>query len=310
MRRLLSGIPIQCARTGQVVFSHLAATYSRTDLFPMGLAVLVMLLLKRHYSLATAMQLDWILASTAKLVSWTTSAHLVPEIGVGYVDFSKGIIVAPACAGVNFMIMAFGLTAFYGLHHIRRLPSQLALLPLALAAAYGLTLMVNTMRIDLSMTLYNADIYTGRLTVARVHRLAGVGLYFSALWLHFLGLRHTMAFYCNYFVRQDRSKHISTAGWWVWSWYLIIALAVPLANLAWQRGSPAFAEHCITVLLACTAFWGLIAVSGRLLKILYRCLWEWFPGLYVSKRELMRKVTARWYGRHLYRLRKKVLSQP
>ncbi|MGB6065605.1 MAG: exosortase K [Desulfomonilaceae bacterium] len=287
MRKLLSGIPNQCVSTGQVVFGHVAATYSRTDLFSVGLTVLVLLLLKRHYSLATATQLDWILAPTAKLVSWSTSAHLVPEIGVGHVDLAKGIVVAPACAGVNFMIMAFGLTAFYGLRHVRRFASQLAWLLLALAAAYGLTLVVNTMRIALSMSLYDVDIYTGWLTVARVHRLAGVGLYFSALWLHFLGLRQVMAIYCRHFVRQKHHKHMHTSGWWVWSWYLLVALAIPLANLAWQNASPAFGEHCITVFIACPAFWALIMVISRLFKILYRCLSGWFPDLYVSKPEVM-----------------------
>jgi exosortase K len=299
MSRLLSDIPSQCATTGRIVFAPLSASYSRTDLFPAGLAVLAMLLLKRHYSLATATQLDWILAPTAKLVSWFTSAHLVTEFGVGHVDFAKGIIVAPACAGVNFMIMAFGLTAFYGLHHIRRLPSQLIWLPLALAAAYGFTLMVNAIRIALSMTLYNANIYTDWFTVARVHRLAGVALYFAVLWLYFFGLQQVVAIFGRHFPRQKHLKHVHASGWWVWSWYLLVALAVPLANLAWQNSSPAFGEHCITVLIASSTFWALIMVISRLLKILYRCLSGWFLDLYVSKPELMRQVATRCNGRYL-----------
>jgi exosortase K len=278
-----------------MVVGRLAATYSLIDLFPAGLTVVVMLSLKRHYSLATATQLDWILTPTAKLVSWFTSAYLVPEIGVGHVDFAKGIVVAPGCAGVNFMIMAFGLTAFYGLHHIRQLSSQLAWLPLALAAAYGLTLMVNTVRIALSMTLYDANIYTGWLTAARVHRLVGVGLYFSALWPYFLFLRHVMAIYCRHFVRQEHYEHMHTSGWWVWSWYLLVALAIPLANLAWQNGPPAFGEHCVTVLIACSVFWALIMTTSRLLNILYRCLSEWFSDLYVIPFRFLRRNPGRTF---------------
>lgn len=284
MRSLLSRIPSQCASEAQNVLERLAANYSRSDLFPVGLAALIMLLLKRHYSLATAAQLDWILAPTAKLVSWCASAHLEPEIGVGYVDFARGVIVAPGCAGVNFMIMAFGLTAFYGLRRIRRLPSQVVWLPPAFAAAYGLTLMVNTVRIALSMTLYQADIYTGWLTVARVHRLAGVGLYFGALWLYFLALRQVAPLYSRRFVRQKPSERMRASGWWVWSSYLLVALAVPLVNPAWRNDSPAFVEHCVTVLIACAAFWALIVVISRLSKILYLRLSEWFPDLCVSKR--------------------------
>jgi exosortase K len=265
MERLLSGISSKSASAGRTILTNLAATYSRADLIPVGLTILVMLLLKRHYSVATAGQLDWILGPTARLVSWSTSAHLVPEIAVGHVDFARGIIVAPGCAGVNFMIMAFGLTAFYGLYCIRRLPGQLAWLLLAFAAAYGLTLVVNTMRIVVSMTLFSANIYNGWLTVARVHRLAGVGLYFTALWLYFLGLRQVVAIYRKRFVRQGRPTGLRPSGWWVWISYLLVALAVPLANLAWQNGSPAFGEHCITVLVTCTGLWALIVVISRVL---------------------------------------------
>jgi exosortase K len=271
VKRLLSGITTQCASAGQIVFDHFAA-YSRSQMFTAVLTVLVMLLLKRHYSLATAAQLNWILWPTAKLVSWFTSARLVLEIGVGYADFGKGIIVAPACAGVNFMIMAFGLTAFYGLRQMRRLPSQLAWLTVALVVAYGLTLVVNTIRIALSMTLYNADIYTDWLTPARVHRLAGVVLYLGALWVHFLGLRRMMATYCRYLDCQNHHDAIQRSGWLVWGWYLLVALAVPLANRAWQNGSPTFWEHCLTVLIAVLAFRGLTVAIGHVVKIFYHDL--------------------------------------
>jgi exosortase K len=279
MQKMPYAISGQCAGVGQPVRSNAVAAYARTDAVPFGLTVLAMLLLKRHYSLATAEQLDWILMPTATLVSWFTSAHLVPEIGVGHVDFARGIIVAPACAGVNFMIMAFGLTAFYGLYHMRRLPGKLVWLPLALTAAYGLTLAVNTARIVLSMSLYDANIYTSWLTAARVHRLAGVSLYFSALWLYFVGLRHVVAIACKHFVgfRGDVSMHKTE--FWVWGCYLVVALAMPLAHLAWQELPAAFGEHCATVLIACSALGALVSIMGRLLRGLYRSLSECFPML-------------------------------
>ena len=68
--------------------------------------ILTMFFLKRHYSLATAEELKWILTPIARLIAWLTTADPVWEAGVGYVDFSRGIIVAPACAGINFMIMS------------------------------------------------------------------------------------------------------------------------------------------------------------------------------------------------------------
>ncbi|MEW6530121.1 MAG: exosortase K [Thermodesulfobacteriota bacterium] len=244
--------------------------YIRTRVLAAGLIVLIMLLLKRHYSLATAAQLDWILAPTATLVAWFTSANPVLESGVGYVDFAKGIVVAPGCAGVNFMIMAFGLAAFCGLHHIRRLPAQLIWLVLALAAAYGLTLVVNTVRIALSIALYEADIYSSWLTAARVHRLAGVALYLGALWLYFLGLRQVIALYCNHLYLRKHHRSGYAAGWLVMGWYLVGAVGVPLANGAWQKGLPAFSEHCATVILGGFAVLVTVTILSRVFKVPYR----------------------------------------
>jgi len=252
---------------GETALGHFIGTYFRTRVLAAGLTVLIMLLLKRHYSVATAGQLDWILAPTATLVAWFTSANPVLESGVGYVDFAKGIIVAPGCAGVNFMIMAFGLAAFCGLHQIHRLPSQLTWLILALVAAYGLTLVVNTWRIGLSMALYNADIYTEWLTAARVHRLAGVALYLGALWLYFLGLRRVISLYCRQLDRHQHRKNMHPSGWSVLGWYLLGAVGVPLANGAWQKGPPAFGEHCTTVILGGFAVFVAVTIGRRVFKV-------------------------------------------
>lgn len=263
MQNLFTGIRSRSTHTGKIAFDDLTVTYVRTRLFAAALTVLTMLLVKRHYSWATAAQLDWILAPTAKLVAWFTSANPVFESGVGYVDFAKGVIVAPGCAGINFMIMAFGLAAFWGLHHARQLPSQLAWLTLALAAAYGLTLIVNTVRIAISMTLYDANIYSGWLTAARVHRLAGVGVYLGALWLYFLGLRKLIALCCRwYHSRKPRESTLSSC-WLVLAWYLVGAVGVPLANGAWKQDLASFVEHSATVTLTVLAFGALIMIMTR-----------------------------------------------
>jgi exosortase K len=231
-----------------------------------------MLLLKYHYSLATAAELDWILAPTARVVAWLTSANPLWESGVGYVDFAKGIIVAPSCAGVNFMIMAFGLAALVGVHHTRGSIGQLAWLTLAFAGAYGLTLTVNSLRIVLSMALYRADIYAGWLTVERVHRLGGVGIYLGTLWLYFLALRPLIQHYCSLVDHGHQQRAGHAPGWVTPGWYLLIAVGVPLANLAWQQRAPSFVEHCATVVLMTLALCTVVLVLVHLFKIPYRRL--------------------------------------
>jgi exosortase K len=97
------------------------------------------------------------------------------------VDFSLGIIIAPACAGLNFMIMAFGLSCLCGIRQMRRLGPMLMWLFLSMAIAYGFAIGVNALRIGLSIWLYQAPIYSGWITVERVHRLLGVAVYLPAL---------------------------------------------------------------------------------------------------------------------------------
>jgi exosortase K len=267
MQRPLPDIASYSADRDGTALDDFLGRYIRARVLAAGLAVLIMLLLKHHYRVATAAHLDWILSPTATLVAWFTSANPVFEIGVGYVDFANGIIVAPGCAGVNFMIMAFGLAAFYGLHHIKRLPAQLTWLLLALVEAYGLTLVVNTMRIALSITLYEADIYSGWLTAARVHRLAGVVLYLGALWLYFLGLRRVVVLLCWQFDHLQHHKKTHSSGWPVLGWYLLGAVGVPLANQAWQKDLPTFGEHCATVILGGLAIFGAVTIGSRVFKL-------------------------------------------
>jgi exosortase K len=272
MQMMSPVIPAQSKDWVQVGSPGSTVTYIRTRLPAAVLTVLVMLLLKHHYSLATASELDWILAPTSRLVRWLTSANLLWESGVGYADFAKGIIVAPSCAGINFMIMAFGLAALVGLHHIRHPIGQLAWLTLAFAGAYGLTLTVNSLRIVLSMALYLADIYAGFLTVERVHRLAGVGIYLGALWLYFLALRPLIRDYCNLFEHGHLQRAIHAPGWVTPAWYLLIAVGVPVADRAWLQRAPSFVEHCATVVLMTLALCAVVLAFVHLLKILHQRL--------------------------------------
>jgi len=234
-----------------------AAVHARINrLLGALLALLLMLALKRHFSVAAAGQLTWILAPTARLTEWLTQARLIWESGVGYGDFGQGIIIAPACAGINFMIMAFGLAAFCGLMQIRRLAPLLIWLALSLAVAYGLTLVVNTLRIALSMHLYRADIYTAWITPDRVHRLAGVSLYLCALGLFFNGLQPIISRYCKRFDGQGHGVGIILPGWWPLGCYLLGAVGVPTANLLFRSPTKGYLEHCVTVILAGLSLWG------------------------------------------------------
>jgi exosortase K len=225
------------------------------------LALMVMLAIKGHYSTATAGQLNWMLAPTARLTAWLTTAHPVWEAGTGYVDFGRGIIIAPACAGINFMIMAFGLAAFSGLLRIDRLTPMLAWLALSLAVAYGLALAVNAVRIAASMALYQSEIHWAWFTVGRVHRLTGVGIYLGALGLFFKVLAPIIGCYCN--GSGTRPAGFAPPAWLPLGWYLLGAVGVPTANQMFRNPAAGYGEHCVMVILAAVALY----VGGRLIRL-------------------------------------------
>jgi exosortase K len=244
----------------------MAAVHGRINrLLAAMVAMVVMLMLKRHYSLAGPEQLSWILLPTARLTAWLTGAHPVWEAGVGYADFNRGIVIAPACAGVNFMIMAFGLAVFCGLGRLRRFTVLTAWMALSLFGAYLLALGANTLRIAVSMVLYQADIYSAWLTPDALHRLTGVWLYLGVLGLFFKGLQPIINAVEDRFDPQYRPHRAIWPAWLPLGWYLLGAVGVPALNLVFQQPLPAFGGHCLTVVAAAVVLWvGAISIKSLL----------------------------------------------
>jgi exosortase K len=224
-----------------------------------ALVVWTMLLLKLHYSFATAEGLRWMLGPTSLLTGWFTAANPVWESGIGYADFARGIIIAPSCAGVNFMIMAFGAAALCGLYHLKTPAGHVTWIVSSLAAAYFLALLINTLRIGISMELYAADLEFGWLDAARIHRIMGATLYFGALWIFIRGpWRVARVFGSNPGKKEDEVFSL-WGPWMILGWYLLGAIGVPLINRGWRNGTSVFLEHSLMV--GITALAVFVAVS-------------------------------------------------
>jgi exosortase K len=146
-----------------------------------ALALVLAGLLKRHYSSATAEDLRWILAPTTALTQLALGADFVFRPGEGYLSRELSILISPACAGVNFFIVAFlSLTLGFG----RALGGwrQRALwLAASVVAAYATTLLVNALRICLSVWLAHLAARALGLTFQSVHRLLGIAVYLAGL---------------------------------------------------------------------------------------------------------------------------------
>jgi exosortase K len=210
--------------------------------------------LKYFYSRAASEDLVWILSPTASIVECLSGAHFEKELNIGYVSTCRGIAIVPACAGLNFMIAAFCMAAFWLLHSMKRRSVLPLCIIAAMAAAYLVTVAVNSVRIVISMYLYKANIYTPLITPERVHRIEGVVIYVVFLSLFYLAVRKITEAtkICATAVKEKTGcgnirKALITSIIPLF-WYFLIALAVPVLNNAHHNHAGLFWEHFFIVL--------------------------------------------------------------
>jgi exosortase K len=210
-------------------------------LWPYLVALLVAWGLKAHYSTADGEQLRWILAPTAAGVTLLTGIRFTPDAEAGYVAADGACTITPACAGVNFLIICFGMLVFARAHRWTTTRHRLLLLAGAALLACGLTVAVNAVRIALSMHLLQLPLPWGWLTGERAHRLVGVLVYVLALLLVFSVAEAVAA-------RRPQP----------WRWrrlgiplgcYLLVVLGIPLLRGAHRIHPDRFLEHAAVVLL-------------------------------------------------------------
>lgn len=226
-------------------------------------AAAIMWGLKYHYSVSGADQLDWILGPTAGLVGWLEGVSYTRMAGMGYVRGDHRIIIAPACAGLNFMIMAFGLTSVTGFRHWRRFDHRMLWLVGMLAGAYLCTLGVNTLRIHLSTRLFDRELAMGWLSPERLHRMAGIGVYFGSLWLYYTGMRNIMKRRATLTCPPSPGYPGAATARTPLGWYWMGALGVPLVHRIYRDQRLPDAEHCLTVILVSLIMWAGVAAIRR-----------------------------------------------
>jgi exosortase K len=145
--------------------------------------------LKYHYSIASAADLKWILRPTATLVEIITGNSYIFEKGTGYINKEIGIIIAKSCAGVNFLIIVFGMSVFTVLHHLKSHWIKYSTFLGSLICAFLLTISVNTIRIIGAIKLFQMEGTILWLNRSEIHRLEGIIFYFLFLYLFYLALK-------------------------------------------------------------------------------------------------------------------------
>jgi exosortase K len=236
------------------------------------LALVFAVALKQHYSQAGSEDLAWILRPTAWLVEQVSGIPFEEEAHTGFVNYSRRIIIAPACAGVNFLIIAFTMAAFCGVVHIQGKRLKWLWLAGGLVGVYCLTVFVNAVRILISIYSYEANIHWGWLTPERLHRLEGVIIYFFFLCLFY----RIITAVCPLLQAAQRenidAQHLrpDSLRWGLAAllplfWYGLITLVIPLLNGAIAKDGPRFVEHGVMVIAGCLA----------VLTVLWSVQWAW-----------------------------------
>ena len=207
------------------------------------LAGLLAAALKQHYSTAEPYQLKWILAPTAWLVSLVTSKTFTFSAGEGFVSSSGAIVIAPACAGLNFLIICYCTLAFSFMHYAKNSARRLAVIISSLLASACLTFLVNTARIALSISHVASSSGSALLSAESIHRLEGICIYFLAL----------SVIYClsALLARRylDNSRPIRLSLLIPLFWYVSIMIGIPILRGSYQDNLPAFIEHCSATLI-------------------------------------------------------------
>ena len=209
-------------------------------------------LLKLGFSRAGATDLVWILAPSGWLAKHIGGVPLVWEPYAGWISHSARMVVGTACAGVNFLVVSWLALYFSRQSRWGCLSSKLACALSSFAVAYLATVFTNAARIALSAHLFSADIYTGWVTPARVHRALGVVMYCATL----LGLDRLFGAASRRAASGGTASRTATFGEFVpFVWYLAVALGVPVLNRAFARNPEQFAEHaCWTLALGLAVF--------------------------------------------------------
>ena len=141
--------------------------------------------LKYHYSTANADELGYVLAPTAAVVRLVTGAQVVAEAGAGYLSQELSILIAPSCAGVNFLVIAWCMLGLGFVRQVSLPHAKLAWLALSAALAYTTTVLVNAARIVFGSALQSAPPGWAPLPAEQVHRVEGVVVYLTALLVLF-----------------------------------------------------------------------------------------------------------------------------
>ena len=223
--------------------------------------LLLLLLLKIYYSQADVNGLPWILAPTARLVSLLGGISFEFDARLGYVNHDYRFIIAPACSGVRFLTVVFAMLLFSFVHRFSQQRTKYLWLSGSLFFSYGFTLVVNAVRITLSIFLpalmERAGLFGKLLTPQRLHTLLGTILYFSALLFLYTVTQRILS----------ARSHIPAPYFLIPAlWYLLLVLILPLLVRILKRNLSGMEEFTVMILICSSAVTALFFLVDRIVR--------------------------------------------
>jgi exosortase K len=145
--------------------------------------------LKWWYRSATVDELAFVLLPTTTIVGLLANEAWTFIAGEGFLFPGSGILIDRSCSGVNFLVITAATFAFVILRHRDAGCGRPLLALLAVAGAYGLTVLANSGRI---LTLMGLERIQLHLSPA-AHEVLGAFFFLASLLLATLLLQHIIS---------------------------------------------------------------------------------------------------------------------
>ena len=226
------------------------------------MGILTLLFLKLFYAKASCEALRWILGPTARFVTLMTGISFSYEPDMGYVNHSLKYVIAPSCSGVRFLIILIAMLIFSFVHRAKK---GFLWTVLSLPASYVLTVLINVLRIILSiyvpLFLGQTGFYSSSLTQDTLHTAIGTATYFASL----LVIYHlTDTYFVKPSSKQKKSRNLQYLV--PAFWYFMIVLGIPFLNHASTKGGEKFTGYATLISFVCLPILLLFCLIGTIRK--------------------------------------------
>lgn len=252
--------------------------------------IFVILGMKLFYARAGSDELKWILTPTVRWVELLSGIPFVYVPGAGYANHSLRYLIAPSCAGVNFMIIMTAMLFFPFLHRMKEPERRTGTSGISLSDfwlrvcwmggsllfSYLITIPVNGLRILAAVYLPDyfrrAGLLGSFLSEEKLHMIIGVAVYLVCL-LTVYRLADRLA--CRLEGETEETPEGGSSRKSAFGafkellipafWYFCIALGLPFAGRAYRGEIKGYGEYALPVMLAggaVLAVWGL----GKLVR--------------------------------------------